>query len=233
MKQTIEVILRMCPDSQRPISGDNTRPNWFNKEAAFKNLMNTKDEYTNVTVLFDGNYNGHWINNYPVTIIKSQGGDGDKSFASQIMYIKLKQFNDDTIIYILEDDYVHRENWPTILREGLSSSILPFFLKFNYITLYDHKDKYFYKEYNSLLSKIGVTDSVHWRTIPSTTNTFACLYKTFKEDFDVHYSFLNNDHQKFVELCNNGRLIGSSIPGYSTHCHKNYLSPCVNWNTNY
>lgn len=226
--EQIEVILRMCPDRSTSLSGDKSRPQNFSKELVFKNLYETKDDATNITVLFDGDHTGHWIKKYPVRVIQSIGGNGDESFKSQIMYIKFANFSDNTIVYILEDDYLHRDGWPQILREGFGN-LQPSFLKFDYITLYDHRDKYTYPMYNALVSKIGISDTIHWRTVPSTTNTFAMKYKTFIEDFDIHYSFLNSDHEKFLELGRNKRLLGSCMPGYSTHCHKDYMSPCIDW----
>lgn len=229
MTETIEVILRMCPDNSSSLSGNSSRPPNFSKEEVFRNLLETKDAATNITILFDGDHRNHWVSKYPsVRVVQSTGGNGDESFKSQIMYIKFANFNENTIIYVLEDDYLHKEGWSKILREGLGD-LQPSFLKFDYVTLYDHKDKYTYPMYNALVSKIAISDSIHWRTVPSTTNTFAMYYKTFLEDFDIHYSFLNSDHEKFLELGRNKRLLGSCMPGYSTHCHKDYLSPCISW----
>jgi hypothetical protein len=39
------------------------------------------------------------------------------------------------------------------------------------------------------------------------------------------------DHQKFLELAQNGRVLISSIPGYSTHAQQDLLSPCIDWKT--
>ncbi len=227
--QPIHVIMRMCPDSAEPICGGG-RPEWFSKEKVFQNLLVTKDDNTIITVLFDGDINQHWINKYPVNLIEIHGRSGDASFLIQLQYTLQNTCSDDDIIYILEDDYVHRPGWPSILREAFDGSILPNFIKIDYATLYDHRDKYFYDMYNTLVSKIMYTPSVHWRTVPSTTNTFAMTYKVFKEDYDVHFEFMNRDNDKFLTLGQlKGRIIASCMPGYSTHCHPNYLSPCVNW----
>ena len=222
MDRPIEVILRMC--SKSALSGDSTRPEGFSKELVFLNLMNTKDINTNITVLYDGNLENHWINNYNVKVLQFDGGNGDKSFMYQVNYIKDQNYTDDTIVYILEDDYLHKKGWPQILREGFGA-IQPSTLKFDYITLYDHRDKYFYDMYTYLVSKIGISESVHWRTIPSTTNTFAMLYSTFMNDYKIHDAFKNNDNDKFLYLGKAGRFIGSCMPAYSTHCHIRYISP--------
>ena len=221
----IEVIMRMCPDSRRVLSGDGTRPEWFTKESAFRSVFLTKDANVFFTVLFDGDPTGHWINSYPVTILPFHGGDGDSSFLHLLDHIRGQSYPDNTIVYCLEDDYPHRPGWATIVREGLSR-LTPSHMKFDYITLYDHRDKYTYEEmYKDLTAKLAISQSVHWRTIPSTTNTFITLSKTMKTDVDVFLAYKNRDHEKFLALGRRGRLIGSCIPGYSTHAHVEHLSP--------
>ena len=37
------------------------------------------------------------------------------------------------------------------------------------------------------------------------------------------------DHYLFTELTANGFTLGTPIPGRSTHCEKNELSPLINW----
>jgi hypothetical protein len=37
------------------------------------------------------------------------------------------------------------------------------------------------------------------------------------------------DHEMFAELEKKGRILLTPIPGLSTHCVNNLLSPCVDW----
>ena len=110
-------------------------------------------------------------------------------------------------------------------------------LKVDYVTLYDHPDKYFLPQYVGLQSQIGHTKSIHWRTIPSTVNTVACLFKTFREDFAILHKYccideyLPYDHDKFVEIGKSGRTLVSCLPGYSTHTQSDVMAPCVDWKT--
>jgi len=230
----IYVVMRMTPDSRTVLSGNGSRPDWFSKQKVFESVFSARDEHTRFLILFDGDSSQHWIKNYPVQVVPIQGGDGDRSFMIQMQVIREMKLQESDIIYVLEDDYVHRPGWTTVLREGLSS-LLPSTLKFDYVTLYDHYDKYnltdefLVKNYTGLQSQIGLSKSVHWRTIPSTTNTFAMQYKTFLEDYEVHQVFKNSDHNKFTFLQRGGRKVASCVPGYSTHCHKDYLSPCIDW----
>ena len=220
----IEVVMRMCPDSRSALSGDGTRPTWFKKEEAFRSMFLTKGSNVYVTVLFDGDPTGHWIMGYPVTLVQIKAGDGNSSFLRVLDYIQLQKYPDNTIIYCLEDDYPHRPGWDTIVREGLST-LTPAHIKFDYITLYDHRDKYTYDMYKDLTARLAISPSVHWRTIPSTTNTWIALNKTFMEDFEIFWVYQNQDHEKFLTLGRRGRMIGSCIPGYSTHAHIEHLSP--------
>ena len=136
-------------------------------------------------------------------------------------------FNNDTIIYLLEDDYLHREGWSKVLLEGIA---LP---SVDYVTLFDHRDKYG-EDYTELQSKIFATDTCHFRTIPSTTNTHAMYFETLKRDLKIHKKYsidkeITSDHKKFLKLGRRGAILVSSIPGYCTHVEPQYSSPCYDW----
>jgi hypothetical protein len=224
----------MTPDTNKPLTGSSSRPEWFNKEAVFRSVYETADETVTFLILFDGDTKNHWINKYKVNVLKMKAGNGDLSFAVQIEMLKKLPLNDNDIVYILEDDYIHIKNWPNILREGLGK-LQPSYKKFDYVTLYDHPDKYILSDdnlkfrYFELNSSICITKSCHWRTIPNTTNTFAAEYKTLIKDYDIHMKHKNMDDTKFIHLRFEGRTIGSCIPGYSTHCQKYFLTPFIDW----
>jgi hypothetical protein len=154
-----------------------------------------------------------------------RSGTDQGAFFELMKIIEPANYDPETIIYIVENDYIHRQNWCEALIEGFEYG--------DYVTLYDHPDKY--SDYPDLQSKLFVTKSCHWRTTPSTTNTFAVKYKTLMEDMDLHKYYaeygiqgLAHDHTKFLDLGKKVRTIISSIPGYSTHCN-NYLSPTIKW----
>ena len=225
----IEIFLRHCFYSKLQEQPSRERPHWWNKEKVFKNFKNTLNtETTNYTIIYDEHYGkveDTFLKNETNVHIINEGSEA-RSFIQTLKYIKSKNFDDDTIIYFLEDDYVHRPNWDTILMEGFS-------LPVSYVTLYDHGDKY-QEMYSNLMSKILITENSHWKPIPSTTNTFAVKYKTLIEDFEIHKKYSTNvepsaDHQKFLELNQKSRYLISCLPGYSTHSHSHYLSPCIDW----
>lgn len=235
MNTPIHVIMRMCPDSQAPLSGNSSRPAWFNKQKVFDTVYKNKDENVDFIILFDGEVKDHWIKSYPIHILDFKGGSDEASFTTLLNVLISLPFQDNDIIYILEDDYVHLNGWPKILREGFGQ-MKPDNIKFDYVTLYDHLDKYEFgndeflkKSYSDLKSQITISESLHWRTTPSTTNTYACRMKTFRDDFRFHMMFKNADHDKFLFLGLRGRKLGSCMPGFATHSHKLYLTPFVNW----
>ena len=227
----IEVFLRHCYYSQIQEQPNKERPDWWNKEKIFHNFKNTLNpETTNYTIIYDeyyGKIENTFLSQEKDVHIISAGGEA-KSFIMTLDYILSQNFDDDTIIYFLEDDYVHRPEWDIILQEG-------FTLPVSYVTLYDHKDKYT-EMYADLMSKILITNHSHWKPVPSTTQTFAVKFKTLKEDKEIHQKYSTNtepsqDHTKFLELNQRGKHLISCLPGYSTHSVKEWISPCINWST--
>lgn len=225
----IEVFLRHCYYSKIQEQPNKERPDWWNKEKVFQNFKNTLNpETTNYTIIYDEHYGkieDTFLSREENVYIINAGGEA-KSFLRTLEYALSKDFDDETIIYFLEDDYVHRPNWDVIMQEG-------FQLPVGYVTLYDHKDKYT-QMYSDLMSKILITENSHWKPVPSTTNTFATKFKTLKEDKRIHYQYSTNveptaDHQKFLDLNQRGRYLISCLPGYSTHAVEEWVSPCINW----
>jgi hypothetical protein len=225
----IEVFLRHCYYSKIQEQPNKERPEWWNKQKVFQNFKNTHNsETTNYTIIYDefyGKIEDTFLSQEDNVHIINAGGEA-KSFLRTLEYVLQKDFDDDTIIYFLEDDYVHRPNWDIILQEGFN-------LPVSYVTLYDHKDKYT-EMYSDLMSKILITENSHWKPVPSTTNTFATKFKTLKEDKKIHYQHSFNveptaDHQKFLDLNQRGKYLISCLPGYSTHAVKEWISPCINW----
>jgi hypothetical protein len=225
----IEVFLRHCfysPNSSLP---NRLRPEWFDKPKIFENFKKTiNQEIANYTIVYDehfGSINETFLSDEKNVEIINCGNEAG-SFLKTLDIIQSKNFDDDTIIYFLEDDYLHRENWCEVLIEA-------FTLPIHYVSLYDHLDKYHY--YDDLRSKIFYTPSVHWRTTPSTCNTYATKLNQLNEDIDVHRHFsavssngISMDHDKFCRLGDMGRVLVTPIPGYSTHCDQ-FQSPTINW----
>jgi len=150
---------------------------------------------------------------------------------------KIKELNDDDIIYIVEDDYIHLHNAKKILFEGLLTGA-------HYVTGYDHPDKYIdgnkggnpYVESGGEITRVLLTASSHWKMTNSTCLTFLTTAKNIKEDFDIwkkstfdtpslgsFYAFITLREEK-------EKVLISSIPGVSTHTEIKWISPLINWN---
>lgn len=142
--------------------------------------------------------------------------------------------DDYEIVYFIENDYLHKKDSQLVLESG-------FDLAFDYVTLYDHPDKYMnpveggnvFCLGRSEESRVFLGDHCHWKLTNSTTMTFASRVKTLKEDEDVLRKWTNETHphdfNMFIELKQRGRRLASSIPGYSTHGETPWLTPLTNW----
>ena len=119
----IEIFSRHCEFSK--FSENRVRINGFSKEACYKNLKKTLNRNTsNLTFLMDGELNKHFLNNEKEFRVETiEGGSQAKSWDSALNYVREKNFNDDQIIYFVEDDYLHLDNWSEILLDGFEFNI--------------------------------------------------------------------------------------------------------------
>ena len=138
------------------------------------------------------------------------------------------QLEDDQPIYLVEDDYIHNLKGPQYIAEGLERA--------DYVSLYDHADKYMKNSPNPLVSgggentKVILTASTHWKFTNSTTMTFATHAKTLKADQHVFRHYCSGstplDYFIFRKIAEAGRTLITPIPGRSTHCDE-YPSPFI------
>ena len=210
------------------------RPKWFDYEKCLINFLNTIESNDNIffTVIYDGDDSENFIFKYNLNLIRISAKSDNESFRQTLEIIKNSNINENDIVYLLENDYLHTPNW--------DSKVIEFFNSNDdaYLSLYDHGDKYM-SGYDNLRSKIIVTNSCHFRTTPSTCGSFLCRMKTLIDDIKFHQevpNFLYNitktpvDHGKFLMLnFLKERSIYSSIPGLSTHCLNGLLSPTIKW----
>jgi hypothetical protein len=227
----IRIFQRHCNFSTQ--SAHKPRPDWFNREKIFDSFILTLDKRADYTAFHDsgnGSIEEHFLNSKDVNKVSMKGGNDAQSFLNVLNYVAEQKYDDNDIIYFLEDDYLHKQDWISILLEGFE------YIGADYYTLYDHPDKYYLPMYSDLQSKIIATPSIHWRTTPSTTNTYACTFETLKKHFQIHVKSCDliekwtKDHDKFTEIWSIGSNLVSCVPGYSTHVEENMLSPTINWN---
>lgn len=154
-------------------------------------------------------------------------GHGAGTF--RLAYQMALLLDDNTPVYFLENDYLHREKACQALLEGLEMA--------PYVTLYDHPDKYdkthFKVRQGGEKTRVLISNSSHWKYTHSTTMTFAALVKTLKKDKNIFDRWTLTKHpydcEIFMDLASKGRKLISSIPSYSTHGETAYLSPLIDW----
>lgn len=225
----IEVFSRHCFFSTA--SSHKKRHASFSREICARNLIDTIDlKKANLTFFLDvAKGKDHFVKSdsrFPV--VECNAGCEAVSFLQLLDLVEKRNFHPETILYFVEDDYLHRPGWTDILLEGMQIPGV------DYATLYDHRDKYFFPMYRNLTSRLFATASCHWRTVPSTTHTFAVRAKTLLRDLRTHQRFsrgrqISADHEKFCFLQKQGAMLVSSIPGWSTHAEPEFASPCIDW----
>jgi len=143
-------------------------------------------------------------------------------------------YDDETVIYFIENDYLHKPNADKIIVEGLQ-------LGASFVSLYDHPDKYLppsqggnpYCEGGAEDTRVYLTESTHWKITNSTTMTFATTVSTLKRTEETLRKYTQGtypeDFKMFLDLREQGELLISSIPGYSTHGETAWLTPLTDW----
>ena len=144
-------------------------------------------------------------------------------------------YKDDDIVYFIENDYLHKPESQKILEQGFS-------LGASFVSLYDHPDKYLdpsrggnpYCGGGGEDTRVYLTDNCHWKITNSTTMTFAAKVSTLKRVELIlrkHTSETHpSDFDMFLELREQGELLITPLPGYSTHGETKWLSPLTDWN---
>jgi hypothetical protein len=141
------------------------------------------------------------------------------------------KWEDDEIVYFVENDYLHLQGSPQILEEG-------FKLGAPYVTLYLHPDK-FIPPFNGgnpevdqdggYTTKIFRGETQLFGMFNSTTMTFAAQVKQLKEDEAVLRKWTSGTHpddfKMFLELRDNGKALLCPLNTFSTHGETNWLAP--------
>ncbi len=214
------------------------RPEWFSHETCFRNLLRTvaHDKHAakaRIVIVYDSSkeeFPQDFIAKYyaddalGLSLQFIAGGSDLNSFLITLNLAKECPSKPTDLVYFLENDYLHQEGWLSKVFEAYDSP-----LPFDYLSLYDHKDKYIYDMYQDLRSKVMCSETHHWRTAPSTCASFIVDAGTLAADHDILGSGLT-DYYFFSRLhSERNRVLITPIPGLSTHSMAGYLSPAVNW----
>jgi hypothetical protein len=212
------------------------KPDYINNRLCLENFCHCFNGNVNVTFIADNCTDDtiQWLETFGKDIVQTSLGNATSCLYTLDLALSRAR-NETDYVYFVEADYLHRPGSQKVLLEGLE--------KFDYVTLYDHPDKYMLRSPNPFVkdggeaTKVYLSTSTHWKETNSTTMTFAAKVSTLREDREVFAKFCVNrtipdDFRCFVTLTKHkGRRLVSPIPGYSTHGESMYLSPLIKWNT--
>lgn len=174
------------------------------------------------------------VNSLGVRLAQVSNGNGSGTFRDALD-LALEENNGNDIVYLLEDDFLHKPEARAILEEGVRT--------YNgYVTGYDHPDKYLEKtlggnpfiESGGEVTRLVKTRSSHWKITNSTVMSFVATHNRLKTDKDLLYKYSSNkitdSFALFLELSQqHGIPCMSSVPGVSTHVEASWLSPLTDW----
>jgi len=237
---TVSIIRKICSSNLKIYyrlsdkGRRNGKPDYINYKNCLENFCKHFDKST-ITMIAD-NCEEDTIN-YLKTILREdqiiQTSLGNSGAFCHALKLSIDECNENDIVYLVEDDYLHCENSQKILEEG--------FVHSDYVTLYDHPDKYMDGGWpnphvwgGAEDTRVFLTETSHWKLTNSTTMTFAAKVKTLKEDYDTMLKYctekIPGDFQLFTELINDKkRKLVSSIPGKSTHGQLPWFAPLTRW----
>jgi hypothetical protein len=154
------------------------------------------------------------------------GSKGDNSGERQSFPVLLKYLTeqvDDELVYLVENDYLHR---PAAI-----SALLEAFAEINdadYVNLADHRDYYHLPIHKNYHLSLHYSSNFIFKNCATSTGTFAARRTTLARDLPVILH--EPDYTFFTRLTGiHGRKLYTSIPGQAAHCMNNLLPPGVNW----
>jgi hypothetical protein len=218
-----------------------SRPEGFTHLACLQNLVETilQSKYfskVKLHILYNGNQDEFSSDKVAIFLAESEvhamvtlveARSAVESALAMLESIEDLSKNNDDLIYILENDYIHAPNWIEEVVEVYSSDI-----NFDYISLYDHPDRYkLHSNYKN--SNLYVTNTRHWISAPSTCGTFLFKRSVYKRDFRWLFS-THNDHQMFKRLTGKlKRKLITPVPGLAVHCMNDHLDPIQKFEKKY
>lgn len=236
---------------------EKVKPSYASKENCLRNFVREFGN-DNLVVMCDNvtNETHEMVKKYAIEeniYLTNNGNTGAFLTSWNMAYSLSNNIPEDTIFYFVEDDYIHRRGSKKILIEAFID------LNSSYVTLYDHPDKYQNTKdsrfqwghgkidqdidgirkpgiiYNvPSACELYISKSVHWRTVSSTTMTFATTAKNIKEDYqemvDLHTGkTLPMGGDTFRLLAAKGKQLISCLPAYSGHGEERWLPYFINW----
>jgi len=226
---TMKIIYRISDAGYNKI-----KPDYINNEKCLRNFVSIFRNNINIIADNCSETTIDMIKMYvhEDNIEKVSIGHGAGTF--NLALDKALKWDDEEIVYFVENDYLHKPGSPEILKEG-------FGLGASFVALYDHPDKYLdprsggnpYCEGGAEDTRVYLTNSCHWKMTNSTTMTLAAKVSTLKRVEPIlrkHTIWSHpNDFQMFIELRENQEYLITPLPGYATHGETAWLSPLTDW----
>jgi len=212
------------------------RPSFFDKKAFFLHFLKrfkAYDIYVIADNVSEDTYSFLQTHIDSVKIIRTNLHNA-KSFIFAVDFA-ISNFELHEKVYFAEDDYLYTEDAADIIKEGLDIS--------NYVSGYDHPDKYMnydeggpnpYIKDGGELTRVVMTKNKHWKFTNSCCMTFGTRVSTLEMDKDVYIKYCNGnnigDFGIFCELIQSRqRKLISPIPSVSTHVETLFLARLINW----
>ncbi len=246
------IIIYRISDHSNP---EKIKPSYASKENCLRTLVREFGK-ENLHVICDNvsQQTMEMVKKYSSNVeLTNNGNTGSFLYSWSKAYDLTKEMDENTIVYLVEDDYIHCRGAKKILMEAFSDLQAP------YATLYDHPDKYQDNKdpkYQWGHGKIDIDDggirkplnvyisgeetivytskSCHWKLTSSTTMTFATTVKNIREDkqdmINLHTGKpLPMGGASFKILASKGKGLISPIPAYSGHAEERWLPYFRNW----
>lgn len=214
------------------------KPNYINNENCLKNFTSVFSNYLDDIHIIADNVSNEtfsmikkYVNEKNIELVSVGHGAGTFNLALN----KALKYEDSTIVYFVENDYLHKPGSDTVLLEGFN-------LQFPFVSLYDHPDKYICSSVggNPLCyggaenTRVYLTKTCHWKITNSTTMTFASRVSDLKTNEHVFRKWTNINHYPddfkiFLELRENKQYVITPIPSFSTHGEVEWLAPIIDW----
>ena len=121
----IEVFIRHCYFSPNTQLENRGRPEWWDMVKTFENFKKTIDpELANYTIVYDEHFGSRdeTFLKDETDVVTINAGCESGSFLKTLELIESRNLDDETIVYFLEDDYLHQPNWCKVLQEAFELS---------------------------------------------------------------------------------------------------------------
>ncbi len=208
------------------------KPDYINNEACLANATRIfKDADWSIIADNVSKETSDMIKKYKSKDYIFYASEGNGAATFNLALDEALTYNDDEIVYFIENDYIHLPNSQKIIEEGIK-------LGAPYVTLYLHPDKFIppqqggnpeVDETGGYLTRIYRGETELFGMFNSTTMTFASTVKNLKEDEEILRKWTSgthpNDFQMFLELRDKGKALMCPLNTYSTHGETAWLAP--------